>query len=103
VNWYDIPPVDAVEIVLPRDDIEPGPFNEMGEQCPWPWDPQQLVGAPLGQYHCPYCGGMQVAGLSHLDWGPDGMDAMEIPTCSKCGNGPLGEAEEAVGLCSECQ
>lgn len=47
------------------------PTNENGETCPWPWDPQQLVGAPLGQYHCPYCGGMQIAGVPHADWRED--------------------------------
>jgi hypothetical protein len=51
-NWTEIEPRDAVDIVLPRGDIT-GPFNEAGEPCPWPWDPQQLVGQPLGQYHCP--------------------------------------------------
>lgn len=66
-NWHDIPPADAVDITLPRDDIT-GPVNEQGEPCPWPWDPQQLVGAPLGQYHCPYCGAMVLAGIPHLDY-----------------------------------
>lgn len=27
--------------------------------------PEALVGAPLGQYHCPDCGAMVVAGLPH--------------------------------------
>lgn len=67
LTWRDIDPRDATRIALPVDDIE-GPMNELGERCPWPWDPQQLVGAPIGQYHCPYCGGMQVAGMPHLDW-----------------------------------
>lgn len=67
MNWFEIEPKDALDIVLPRDDII-GPINELGEPCPWPWDPQQLAGAPMGQYHCPYCGGMQMAGLPHLDW-----------------------------------
>lgn len=44
------------------------PMNEVGEECPFPLDPPQLLGAPMGQYHCPYCGGMQVAGVPHLDW-----------------------------------
>lgn len=29
--------------------------------------PEFLLGAPLGQYHCPYCGVMNVAGVQHLD------------------------------------
>jgi hypothetical protein len=67
MKWSDIDPIDAVDIVLPRDDIE-GPINELGEPCPWPWEPQQQVGVPLGQYHCPYCGGMVIAGQPHLDY-----------------------------------
>ena len=66
-DWKEITPQDAVDIVLPRDDIV-GPINEMGESCPWPWEPQQLLGAPLGQYHCPYCGAMVVAGIPHIDY-----------------------------------
>lgn len=27
--------------------------------------PERLVGAPLGQYHCPDCGTMVVAGIEH--------------------------------------
>lgn len=65
-HWTDIEPADAVDIVLPAEGIE-GPINELGEPCPWPWDPQQLTGAPLGQYHCGYCGGMAMAGESHFD------------------------------------
>lgn len=76
-HWHDIEPKDAADIVLPRDDIT-GPINELGEPCPWPWDPQQLVGAPMGQYHCPYCGGMQLAGLPHLDW--TGEETEQGPT-----------------------
>lgn len=68
MNWRDIKPEDAIGIDLSvRLDIE-APLNEMGERCPWPWDPQQLVGAPLGQYHCPYCGAMVIAGVEHIDY-----------------------------------
>ncbi|WP_280404717.1 hypothetical protein [Nocardia brasiliensis] len=66
-NWFDIEPADAMNIELPQPDID-GPVNESGEPCPWPWEPQQLVGAPLGQYHCPYCGAMVMAGMRHLDY-----------------------------------
>lgn len=66
-NWQEIGPEEALDIVLPRDDIH-GPLNELGEPCPWPWEPQQLVGAPLGQYRCPYCSAMVVAGMSHIDY-----------------------------------
>lgn len=27
--------------------------------------PEELVGVPLGQYHCPDCGAMVMAGLKH--------------------------------------
>lgn len=63
--WYEVAPVDAPALTLTRDEA---PLNENGEGCPWPWDPQQLVDAPLGQYHCEYCGAMVMAGISHLDY-----------------------------------
>lgn len=31
-----------------------------------PEDPIALMGKPIGMYHCPYCGCMQIAGLSHI-------------------------------------
>ena len=31
-----------------------------------PEDPVALLGRPLGQYHCPDCGCMQVAGIPHM-------------------------------------
>lgn len=68
IEWHSIAPADAVDINLAeRLDIT-APLNEMGERCPWPWDPQQLVGQPLGQYHCEYCGAMVIAGVPHLDY-----------------------------------
>jgi hypothetical protein len=70
MNWYDIAPVDAVDLELPREGIT-GPLNELGEPCPWPWEPQQLLGVPLGQYHCRYCGAMVVAGVPHPDYADD--------------------------------
>lgn len=33
---------------------------------PCPEQPLMLIGAPLGQYHCPVCMEMQIAGLPHL-------------------------------------
>lgn len=68
MKWSDIDPKDAVGINLrQRLDIE-APLNEEGERCPWPWEPQQLKGAPLGQFHCNYCGAMCIAGAPHLDY-----------------------------------
>ena len=46
---------------------DPG-IDGPGTTCPWPFDPWTLWGAPLGQYHCPYCGSMVVAGCSHPDY-----------------------------------
>lgn len=73
-DWFEIAPADAINIVLPRDDIR-GPLTSEGLPCPWPWEPQQLVGAPLGQYHCPYCGEMVVAGVPHPDYRDDDVSA----------------------------
>ena len=73
MKWFEIEPEDAVDIDLRnRPDLE-GPRDQEGNVCPWPWDPQQLKGAPIGQYHCPYCGEMVIAGLRHPDYG-DGTD-----------------------------
>lgn len=49
---------------------DPG-IDGPGTECPWPFDPWQLYGAPLGQYHCPYCGSMVLAGMEHLDYADD--------------------------------
>jgi hypothetical protein len=76
VTWRDVDVEHAVDLQLPLGGVE-GPMNELGERCPWPWDPQQLVGVPMGQYHCPYCGGMNVAGIPHLEWTPESIAEME--------------------------
>lgn len=44
------------------------PLTQDGQECPFPYDPEQLIGQPLGQYHCPYCGDMVVAGVPHVDY-----------------------------------
>jgi hypothetical protein len=36
------------------------------KRLPCPEQPLLLLGAPLGQYHCPVCGEMQLAGIPHL-------------------------------------
>lgn len=76
LRWEDIAPQDAVDIDLTKRLDITAPLNEAGERCPWPWDPQQLVGMPLGQYHCGYCGAMVMAGMPHLDYrdADDGND-----------------------------
>jgi hypothetical protein len=88
--WYDVPPAEMVDSTLAP---EEAPINEMGEPCPWPWDPQQLVNAPLGQYHCPYCGGMQVAGIRHLDWREDPEHQRVLAEASKPRNLDLATAK----------
>jgi hypothetical protein len=60
-RWQDIAPADAREIDLSKDLDITAPLNENGERCPWPWEPQQLVGVPIGMYHCGYCGAMVIA------------------------------------------
>jgi hypothetical protein len=69
-DWRHISPAEAGKhkLDLSKDLSILAPINELGERCPWPWEPQQLVNAPLGQYHCSYCGGMQCAGVPHIDW-----------------------------------
>lgn len=75
-QWYEIDPKDAVDLDLSKRTDITAPLNSMGERCPWPWEPQQLVGAPMGQYHCSYCGDMVVAGVPH----PDYSDMKETAT-----------------------
>lgn len=70
MRWHEIDPADAVDIdCRERPDLRP-PLNEAGEPCPWPWEPQQMAGAPVGMFHCRYCGDMVVAGISHPDYRP---------------------------------
>lgn len=68
VEWFDIAPKDAIDIDLTKRLDITAPLNEMGERCPWPWEPQQLAGIPLGQYRCGYCAAMCVAGVRHPDY-----------------------------------
>ncbi|MET9150010.1 hypothetical protein ABZX82_01825 [Streptomyces griseoflavus] len=70
-KWTDIDPKDATGIDLSKRSDITAPLNENGERCPWPWEPQQLVGAPFGQYRCPYCMAMVMAGMPHLDYAPE--------------------------------
>lgn len=66
--WFNISPKDAQSLDLSKRLDIVAPHNEAGERCPWPWDPQQLTNAPMGQYHCAYCGAMVIAGIPHLDY-----------------------------------
>ena len=78
IRWQDITPADATAIDLTKRLDITAPLNEEGERCPWPWGPQQLGGAPLGQYHCEYCGAMVLAGVEHLDY--TGWDDEDAPS-----------------------
>ena len=66
--WYEIDPKDAVNIVLPDPEVTEAPLDSEGKPCPWPWEPQQLGGQPIGMYHCRYCGEMVLAGVRHPDY-----------------------------------
>lgn len=68
IPWHTIAPADALGLDLSTDLSVTAPLNEMGERCPWPWEPQQLIGRPIGQYHCGYCGAMVMAGMPHIDY-----------------------------------
>lgn len=67
-RWQDYTPEQAKHIDLSKRLDITAPLNELGERCPWPWDPQQLTGQAIGQYHCPYCGAMVLAGVEHIDY-----------------------------------
>ena len=81
VHWREIMPGNATSLALPDPDIV-GPINESGVPCPWPWEPEQLINAPMGQYHCPYCGAIVMAGIPHLDY-------TEAPDAASCIDDPL--------------
>lgn len=77
--WTEFTPKEASEQQIKCDGVNvKGPTNELGEECPWPWDPEQLGGAPLGQYHCPYCGGMSIAGVKHPDFTEEDLEEMSL-------------------------
>jgi len=44
-------------------------YDSVDEVFPAPCDekPEKLKGQPIGQYHCPDCGAMVLAGLPHPD------------------------------------
>lgn len=48
----------------------------------------------MGQYHCPYCDGMQLAGMEHMDWSDD-EDALLQE--AQAANDPMGTAEGEAG------
>jgi len=99
--WTDITPAEAVNLDLDKHPEITAPLNENGERCPWPWDPQQWAGAPLGQYRCPYCNAMVMAGMPHLDYAPQERvltldNADEI--AKWCGGRRAGGANELIAF-----
>ena len=54
------------------------PEKRVKMKIPCPEKPELLLGQPIGMYHWPCCGQMQVAGLPHLpDQAVEG--SMEVP------------------------
>lgn len=101
LKWTDINPKDAVDIDLTKRLDITAPLNENGDRCPWPWEPQQLVGAPMGQYRCGYCGAMCVAGIPHLDYAPEERTLTRENTAEIaewCGGRRAGGANELVAV-----
>lgn len=47
------------------------------EEWPCTEHPELLLGQPIGTYHCPACGQMQLAGLPHLPKDEDGQQGTE--------------------------
>lgn len=45
---------------------------ERGANCPE--KPERLLGQPIGQYHCPVCGMMVLAGMKHPEPDEDNPD-----------------------------
>ncbi len=64
----------GVELYCPKCDyqVPPGRSGEpcvmcgyTGEGEPCSHDPRTMAGKPIGMYHCPECGEMVIAGVSH--------------------------------------
>jgi len=41
-------------------------LDNLIKQGKCPYQPELLLGQPIGQHHCHLCGEMQVAGIKHL-------------------------------------
>ena len=67
-------PEDYPDMVIPHHDLRRLlALVEAGERVAWAaeplicqHDPLTMLGKPIGQYHCPECGQMQVAGVPHI-------------------------------------
>lgn len=53
-------------------------INEKG--CPY--EPEQMLGQPIGMFHCPVCGEMVLAGMSH----PKPLTAEDLAFLDKLGS-----------------
>ena len=51
---------------LANKDIDWGTDAKGRKRKPCPEQPLLLTGQPIGQYHCPVCLEMQIAGMKHL-------------------------------------
>ena len=102
IHWTELAPDQASGVDLgERLDII-APLDEEGMRCPWPWEPQQLVGVAMGMYHCGYCGTMCLAGVPHVDYRddrvPDGGHVRSPGPANRCACGqvwPCDYAEQA--------
>lgn len=74
-SWEEFTPKEAANLSLDlgKEELQhiKAPLNEIGERCPWPWEPEQLGGAPIGQFRCSYCNAMVMAGMKHVDYAGD--------------------------------
>ncbi len=70
-RWQDIDPGKEPH-PLPHDGIH-GPKNEIGQECPWPWQPQYAsTDMPIASFYCHDCGAEVVAGFYHPDYSEEG-------------------------------
>jgi len=56
------------------------PTNEKMKRCTY--DPMLFKGKPIGMFHCPECGEMVIAGLSHY---PESVDKQKLDTIKDTG------------------
>ena len=71
ITFKDDVPDHAVNIIdslleMVNKRIDWGTDRKGRKRKPCPEQPLLLVGQPIGQYHCPVCVEMQIAGLPHM-------------------------------------
>lgn len=75
------------------------------------YDPRTLAGQPIGQFHCPECGVMQIAGLPHIDDDNDDLEVIDaapahdsrLLPCPFCSGQPVAWSIPFHGWCVECR